>query len=262
MNLLLLEDEPLAAKRTHQYIERYGQGLTVAAWLQSVGDALEWLAANPEPDAIISDIELLDGNVFGLFERRTVTAPVVFATAYDQFLLRAFETNGVGYLLKPYTYEQFAAAMDKLVRFTQGTGPAAPRANAASLDATTLSALRAALQQPQHEYRERFTVRRSAGISLLTVADVALLLSEDKVTFAVDAHGKRHPLSQTLNALEAELDPQRWFRANRAEMVQMRFVERLENYGRDRLAIHLRGIKDAVVASRERTPELRKWVDG
>lgn len=257
MRILLLEDEPLAAKRTQQYIERYGRGLTVAAWHQSVGDAVTWLDGNPEPEAIISDIELLDGNVFGLFEQRTVSAPVVFATAYDQFLLKAFETNGVGYLLKPYTYEAFAAAIDKVRRLRPTV-----RQDGGQVTGATLAALRAALQQPQHDYRERFTVRRSSGISLLAVADVALLLSEDKVTFAVDAHGKRHPLSQTLNALEAELDPRVWFRANRAEMVQMGFVERLENYGRDRLAIHLRGTKEVVVASRERTPGLRKWVEG
>ncbi len=262
MRLLLLEDEPLAAKRTRQYIERYGQGLAVAAWHQSVGDALEWLAANPEPDAIISDIELLDGNVFGLFERRTVTAPVVFATAYDQFLLKAFETNGVGYLLKPYTYEQFGAAMDKLLRFVRSAGAQPEHGPETGLNAATIAALRAALQQPKHDYRERFTVRRSSGISLLAVADVALLLSEDKVTFAVDAQGKRHALSQSLTALEAELDPKSWFQANRAQVVSLDYIERLEPYGRDRLAIHLRGVKDFVVASRERTPELRKWVEG
>ena len=62
------------------------------------------------PDLIFSDIELLDGNVFVLYEQFRVTCPVIFTTAYDQFLLPAFRGNGIAYLLKPFEYEQFHEA--------------------------------------------------------------------------------------------------------------------------------------------------------
>lgn len=256
MTVLLLEDEPLATRRTRGYLARYGHGLAEVGWCQSVGDARDWLAANEPPGLIVSDIELVDGNVFRLFAEVDVSSPVVFATAYDQFLLWAFEANGVGYLLKPYTYEQFAAAMDKVRGLTTPASSAAP----ASLSPDTITQLRAALLAPQRSFRERFTVRRNSGITLLPIAEVPLLLSEDKVTFAVDACGKRHALSQTLTALLGELDPGAWFQVNRGEAVHLPFVERLEPYGRDRLAVHLRGIAEVAVASRERTPELRRWV--
>ena len=259
MTCLLLEDEPLAARRTRGYLERYGRGLTEAGWCQSVADARDWLDGHGDPDLIISDIELLDGNVFTLFDARAVRCPVVFATAYDQFLLKAFEANGVGYLLKPFTYEQFAAALDKVRGLVAGFDKAS-EAPAPTLDATTLATLRQALTQQHTRYRERLTVKRPSGITILPLREVALLLSEDKVTFAVDAGGKRHPLSQSLSALEAELDPAAWFRVNRGELVHLPYLERLEPYGRDRLAVHLRGLKAVAVASRERTPELRKWI--
>ena len=262
MTCLLLEDEPLAIRRTRGYLDRYGQGLQEVGWCQSVADAVAWLDDNPAPELIISDIELLDGNVFGLYEQRPQQAPIIFATAYDQFLLKAFETNGVGYLLKPYSYEQFAAAIDKVRALIElGQSNATPPGPSPALDPTALAALRHALTQQTVSYRERFTVKRTSGITLLLVEDTAMLLSEDKVTFAVDAQGKRHPLGQTLNALEANLDPRKWFRVNRGELVHMPYIERLEPYGRDRLAIHLRGIKGhAAITSRERTPELRKWI--
>ena len=259
MTVLLLEDEPLAARRTRTYLQRYGHDLTEAGWCQSVVDAREWLGSHEHPDLIISDIELLDGNVFGLFDKVDVRAPVVFATAYDQFLLKAFETNGVGYLLKPYTYEQFEGAVDKvrgLVLQTNGLQ------DAPALDAATLTALQSALARQHVRYRERLTVRRASGITILPLTDVPLVFSEDKVVFALDATGKRHALAQTLTQLEAELDPEAWFRANRGELVHLPYVERLEPYGRDRLAVHLRGVKEIAVASRERTPALRKWVGG
>ena len=262
MRVLLLEDEPLAAKRTRGYLARYGRGLAEAGWCQSVDDAHSWLAEHPAPDLLVSDIELLDGNVFRLFDEVDLPAPVVFATAYDQFLLRAFEANGVGYLLKPYTYEQFAAAMDKvLALFGLGENQGA-RHQPAGLSADTVAALREALRGERAQYRTRFTARRSSGVTILPVEEVAMLLSEDKVTFAVDARGRRHPLNQTLTTLAEQLDPGAWFRVNRAELVHLPFVERFEPYGRDRVAVHLRGVQGAAVVSRERTPEFRRWVEG
>ena len=269
MRILLLEDEPLAARRTRGYLARYGEGVTEAGWCQSAAEADAWLAERGDPDLLVSDIELLDGNVFALFDRRPVACPVVFATAYDQFLLRAFEANGVGYLLKPYTYEQFAAAIDKVrgllgartAARANASDPAAPPA--APLSPEALAQLRVALvADARPRYRQRLTVRRPSGISILPLAEVALLLSEDKVTFAVDAAGKRHALSQSLTALEAELDPAAWLRVNRGELVHLAYVARLELYGRDRLAVHLRGpLRERPVASRDRTPALRRWID-
>ncbi len=268
MNIFVIEDEPLAAGRISAYIERFGESCTQVGWAQSVAGATTWLSDNESPNLIFSDIELQDGNVFELFDAVAITAPVVFATAYDQYLLKAFQTNGIGYLLKPYTYEDFAAALEKVRLLSKGRTKSAPPtdapapANPSVLSVDALAALRQALGAEQNRYRERLTIKRSSGISLVNLCDVALLYSEDKVSFAVDAHGKRHALSQSLNALEAELDPRQWFRANRGQLVSLAYVERLEAYGRDRLAVHLRGVKGVVVASRERTPELRRWVEG
>lgn len=262
MRVLLIEDEAIAARRTRSYLEKYGRGLYEAGWVQSVVDATDWLEQNGDPDLIISDIELIDGNVFALFDGRLVSSPVVFATAYDQFLLKAFETNGVGYLLKPYTFEQFASAIDKVVALIGDTKAKTEKAEAPHLDASAIQALRAALEKQHLHYRERFSIKRTSGITILPVEEVAMLISEDKVVFAVDASGKKHPLSQTLTQMEEELDPKVWFRVNRGELVHLPFITRLEPYGRDRLSIHLRGINEIPVASRDKTPALRKWLEG
>jgi len=263
MRTLLIEDEAIAARRTCQYLQKYGQGLEEAGWVQSVSDANAWLDEHGDPDLIISDIELLDGNIFGLFDARSISAPVVFATAYDQFLLRAFEANGVGYLLKPYTYEQFAAAMDKVRGLVKQEEPRAEAPAAGlGLSVSAIAQLQAALQKQHQHYRERFTIKRTSGITILPITDVAMLFSEDKVCFALDTNGKKHPLSHSLSQMEEELEPKAWFRVNRGELVHLPFIERLEPYGRDRLAVHLRGLKETAVASRDKTPSLRKWLEG
>jgi two-component system, LytTR family, response regulator LytT len=71
------------------------------------------LEANGEPDLIISDIELLDGNAFKLYDMRPVRCPIIFSIAYQQFMVEAFKGIGLAYLLKPYNYYLFSEAMNK-----------------------------------------------------------------------------------------------------------------------------------------------------
>ena len=95
MNILILEDEELAARQTVEFLQRAGLAPVAPLVIRSVSKALKWLENNPMPDLIFSDIELLDGNVFALYEQFRVTCPIIFTTAYDQFLLPAFRGNGI-----------------------------------------------------------------------------------------------------------------------------------------------------------------------
>jgi len=102
MKILLLEDEKLAAQKLLQLLYAYFEHDLEIKWVQSVQQGLKYLKENGDPDLILSDIELLDGKVFRLYEQYDVKSPIIFATAYDQYLLEAFQTNGIAYLLKPY----------------------------------------------------------------------------------------------------------------------------------------------------------------
>ena len=127
MNILILEDEEPAARQLMQLLAQAGHP-TAPPVLRSVEKALAWLQANPMPDLILSDIELLDGNVFSLYEQFAVTCPVIFTTAYDQYLLAAFRGNGIAYLLKPFTPEQLQGALAKydLLRISFAPPPPLP----------------------------------------------------------------------------------------------------------------------------------------
>ena len=263
MNILILEDEVLAARQTVQFLERAGVVAAAPPVVRSVEKALFWLQTNPMPDLIFSDIELLDGNVFALYEQFRVTCPVIFTTAYDQFLLPAFRGNGIAYLLKPFDYEQFREALDKY-RLLQGSfGPAAPAAEA-SLSPQVLRELSDALRHhAQPQYKQRFSVRMRTGLYLLTVDEIAYVQADEGVTFAVDAAGARYPLAGTLAELERQLDPRRFGRLNRSELVNVAFVERMEPYFNNRLAVQLRTRPPVVLTtSAAQTPEFRRWLEG
>jgi len=265
MNILILEDEVLAARQTVEFLARAGVAAAAPPVVRSVEKALAWLHTHPMPDLIFSDIELLDGNVFALYEQFRVTCPVIFTTAYDQFLLPAFRGNGIAYLLKPFDYEQFREALDKyrLLQGSFGLGPSAP-APEALLSPQVLRELTDALRQHgQPQYKQRFSVRMRAGLYLLAVDDIAYVQADEGVTFAVDAAGARYPLAGTLAELERQLDPRRFGRLNRSELVNVAFVEKMEPYFNNRLAVQLRTRPPAVLTtSAAQTPEFRRWLEG
>ncbi|GAA4044528.1 LytTR family DNA-binding domain-containing protein [Hymenobacter glaciei] len=259
MNMLILEDEEPAARQLTLLLAQAGHP-TAPPVLRSVEKALAWLQAHSMPDLILSDIELLDGNVFSLYEQFPVTCPIIFTTAYDQFLLAAFRGNGIAYLLKPFTLEQLQAA---LAKYEQLRTSFAPPAAAPSLPPDVMRELTQALRQhSQPAYKQRFSVRMRNGLYLLQTDNIAYLQADEGVTFAVDGAGVRYPLNGTLAELERQLDPSRFGRLNRSELVNVAFIERAEPYFNNRLAVKLRAPGITLTTSAAQTPEFRRWLEG
>ncbi|MGI4737615.1 MAG: LytR/AlgR family response regulator transcription factor [Janthinobacterium lividum] len=255
MNVLLIEDEAPAARQLTQYLADFAPEATVVGTLKSIEKALAWFAQNPLPDLIFSDIELLDGNAFAIYGQVPISCPIIFTTAYDQFLLQAFQGQGIAYLLKPFTAAQFQEALAKYHALRRSFAPAGP-----TLSADVLAGLSQALRQ-QRTYKQRFTVRLRNALHLLAVAEVTHLLAEEGVVFAFDQQGTRYPLAGTLTELEKQLDPARFFRLNRSELVNLAYIEKAEPYGKDRLAIKLKNRPDFLLTSAANTAEFRKWLD-
>ncbi|WP_216679525.1 LytR/AlgR family response regulator transcription factor [Hymenobacter siberiensis] len=117
-------------------------------------------------------------------------------------------------------------------------------------------------QHSQPAYKQRFSVRMRNGLYLLQTADIAYLQADEGVTFAVDSAGTRYPLSGTLAELERQLDPSRFGRLNRSELVNVAFIERAEPYFNNRLAVKLRAPGLTLTTSAAQTPEFRRWLEG
>ncbi|MBT9395197.1 LytTR family DNA-binding domain-containing protein [Hymenobacter sp. NST-14] len=250
LRVLLIEDEEPALDQLRRFTLQYAPDATIVGECQQVSEAADFLRHNPAPDLILSDIELLDGNVFGLFDQVAVSSPIIFITAYDAFVVQAFEQNGIGYVLKPVQYAQFAAAMQKFERLRQSFQGAALRQLAATMGAA-----------PAASYKQRLVSKTRQGLYLLEVATLHYFQLRHGVTHAVDGQGRAYVLNETLSQLETQLDPAQFFRLNRAEIVQLAAIERLEPYFNDTLTAHLRGTPPtALTSSTHRTPELRRWL--
>ncbi len=251
MRVIVIEDEPLAAEKLCGFITRYDDSIKIEARLESKKEGEDWFRSNMPPDLIFSDIELLDGNVFEFLEKVEISCPIIFTTAYDQFLLQAFTQSGIAYLLKPFTFENFVAAMQKLEKLKN---------NFVADQMELWREVQKNFNKPK--YKERFVVKMRGGIQLVETEQISFFEIQDGILFAFDGKGNRFPLNENLNHLEEVLDPQKFFRINRSAMVNLKSVERLESYFNDRLVVKIAGSKVRLITSVSRTPNFRKWIDG
>ena len=113
MKALIIEDEVMAAKALKKLLGEVSPGIEIVDVLESIEDSVEWIEENPMPDVIFMDIHLADGSSFAIFDRVSITCPVIFTTAYDEYALKAFEVNSIDYLLKPVSKEALEHALHK-----------------------------------------------------------------------------------------------------------------------------------------------------
>lgn len=85
MNVLIIEDEPIAVDKLTQLILRYDSGILIKAAIDSVEDSVQWLNENEHPDIVFMDIHLADGLSFEIFDHTEIRSPIIFTTAYDQY---------------------------------------------------------------------------------------------------------------------------------------------------------------------------------
>jgi DNA-binding LytR/AlgR family response regulator len=229
-----------------------------------VKDAISWFRSNPVPDLVLLDIHLSDGLSFEIFSHVQVFAPIIFTTAYDEYALHAFKVNSIAYLLKPCSYADFTAALEKLAQQKAffGSGESSnnewQRALHDSLHETSAS-----IRAMQKRYKTRFMLHVGEKIIIFPTENIAYCEAEGKVVTLVTAGGKRHIAEQSLDELETVLDPRQFFRISRKYIVQAIAIVEAEPYFNGRLALKLLpAATGEVLVSRERVKDFKAWLEG
>jgi CheY-like chemotaxis protein len=114
--VVVIEDEPPACDRLVAALHKLDPQLEVVATLASVAESLRWFEQHLAPDLVFADVQLSDGLSLEIFAHTAPSFPIVFCTAYDEYLLDALGQNGIAYLLKPYSPAQLREALDKYRR--------------------------------------------------------------------------------------------------------------------------------------------------
>ena len=250
MNVIIIEDEKPSARRLQRMLTELG--LEAQTMLHSVEESIEWFQNNAHPDLIFLDIQLSDGLSFEIFETIEINSAVIFTTAYDEYALQAFKLNSIDYLLKPIDEDDLAKAVSKYQ-------DRAPKQQAVTLDFNDIKKL---LVNPiEREYKKRFSVKVGQHLKLVNIDDIECFYSENKGTYAYTSEGRNYLLDTTLEQLEDELEPHKFFRISRKFFVNVNAINDMVSYTNSRLQIKLNTYKEQeVIVARERVKDFKEWL--
>ncbi|MEJ5048475.1 LytTR family DNA-binding domain-containing protein [Chryseobacterium culicis] len=253
IKVVIIEDEIPARNKLKRFISELEKPVEIVSEISTVEEAIAFLK-NSAVDLIFSDIELLDGNAFEIYDQVNISCPVIFTTAYDSFWMNAFESNGIEYLLKPFSQSRFQKAWDKFILL----------GNTASEPEDVLVKLQQMLNNSPVEknYKKRFSVSSHQGIYFINTEDITFFEAEEGIVFAFDTAGKKHVLNEsTLKEIETQLNASDFFRINRSALVQKKYIERIERYNKNTLSAQIKGQKDHLITSQSNTSAFRKWIE-
>ena len=247
---LIVEDEKMAQAQLARLLKTHFPDIEVAAVTESVRATVEYLTDDPPLDVIFMDVELADGECFEIFRQVKVRAQVIMTTAYDSYALKAFEAGSVDYLLKPIGEEALRRAVNRC-REREAAGR--------SID---VEKLLAAVSPPQKRYKERFVVYVGEQIIPVPAEEIACFFSEEKSNYLLTEAGKRYLIDTSLDALEGELDPDRFFRIARGAIVSRESVRSVSRHFSGRLRVDLQPTPPfEPTVSRARVDDFLKWLE-
>ena len=252
MNILIIEDEPQAAKRMETLVKELLPNAHVLDKIDSVKKSIHWFTNNPPPDLALMDIQLADGSSFQIFEQCEVKCPVIFTTAYDEYALKAFKVNSIDYILKPVDKNELQAALRKLETLTSSTDDTRK----------LLDSIGEVVQRLSKKYKERFVIKVGERLRTIEVKDILYFYSQDKATFCYTGDNRNHILDFTLEQLEDMIDPLQYYRVNRKYFVRAEAIQDIISYPNSRLKLVLKNSQDIeVIVARERVQEFKQWLD-
>lgn len=221
-SVLIIDDERLARDEIKRHLLRYPH-FTVAGEAADADEA-EQLIRSLRPALIFLDVQMPERSGFDLLESLDTLPEVIFTTAYDQYAVRAFDTNAIDYLVKPIREERFARAMDR-VRNALGQGPA--MAGPATL-----------------------FIREGDRFHFIQVKDIILI--ESTGNYARIHYGnKKVYFKRSLHQLERTLDPALFFRTSRTSLINTAFISQVQSLADGRLEITLAGNRLVTVSNRQ-----------
>jgi len=239
MKAILIDDERLARAELRRLLGAHPQ-FEVVGEAANAKQAREQIGTH-RPDVIFLDVQMPGESGIGLLESLEPPVPqVIFTTAYDEFAVKAFELNALDYLLKPVDPVRLAGAVAKLRE-----KPAANRGKAAAQESRERLAA-----------EDKVFVREGDHCWFVEVKSIRLLESEGNYT-RVHFDSAQPQLFRSLNAMEDRLDPKFFFRANRRQIINLAWIERIEPWFSGGLLVHLKG-GAKVELSRRQAQEFRE----
>jgi two-component system LytT family response regulator len=214
MKAILIDDEPLSRELLRTYLKAFPE----VEVIEECGDGFEGVKAiqQHKPDVIFLDIQMPKISGFEMLELLDESPSVIFVTAFDEYAIKAFETNAVDYLLKPFSEERLQKAMQKLAdKSSEG--------NVSKLvDGMAMSPYQS----------NRIVVKTGQKIKIIQHHEVKYMEADDDYVRIVTAEGP-FLKNKTMSFYEQTLDPTQFIRVHRSYIVNISQITRIDPFQKE-----------------------------
>ncbi|UZR98890.1 LytR/AlgR family response regulator transcription factor [Chondrinema litorale] len=251
MNVLIVEDEKKTAELLKELIEDQPDYLVVNI-CDSVESTVAYLKKHQQKlDLIFLDIQLADSESFEIFDSVEVTTPVIFCTAFDEYVMQAFKSNGVDYILKPFKESDILQALGKIEKLrnslTKGTLPPEQYKQ---------------FGNEKKEFQKSFIVRYREVMFPISVDDIAFILLENEIVHIFNFKGEKFAIFKKLDEIENAVDNKQFFRINRQMIVNRNAIKEIVPYFNRKVIVQLKiNIPKKAIVSRLKVTPFISWIE-
>jgi two-component system, LytTR family, response regulator LytT len=250
MRIVIIEDEKLTAEDLSETILKIVPDAQIATILNSVSLAVSWFQINEQPDLIFSDIQLGDGLCFEIFKTIPINTPVIFCTAYDEYALKAFEANGIDYILKPFDERTVGLAIQKYNqlknKFTGST--------------TSLDQIIKIFENRMKQTMGSVLVYKQDKIFPVRLENIALFYIENEITYLVTFDNVQYTIKQTIEKIE-EISSDNFYRVNRQFLINRKAIREASQYFARKLSLTLTiPYKGTITVSKNKVSGFLNWL--
>lgn len=251
MNIIIIEDEFRAAKSLQNLILDLKPESKILGVYDSVEASVEALSQDIMPDLIFMDIQLSDGLSFEIFKAVDITCPIIFCTAFDQYMLDAFKSKGVDYVLKPFSRDDISEALkkvDELRKFFQKN------------DLPDIELLLQKINQPTG--KSTFLVFKNQKYTTIPTESIAYFYIHNEITHLVTFDKEQFQLSQPLGQVAEQVSGKQFFRINRQYLVNFKAIKEMEHYFQRKILVKLViETPEKLLINKEKTHSFFTWLE-
>jgi two-component system LytT family response regulator len=245
---LIIDDEQLARERLKKLLASFQETFTIVGEAKN-GNEAEQLITKLQPDIIFLDIEMPGQTGFELLSKLTTIPMVIFCTAYEEYSLKAFETNSIDYLVKPVKLERLQKTVEKISLLKNNLS-----------SSELLEVIQEISGRKEAEKMTSITIKKSDKIIFVKLEDVSHFEAEEKYVQVHTNKGKEI-IEQSLTKLESKL-PSYFIRVHRSYIINTNYIKDFQKYFNSRYQITLKDKqRSTIVSGRSYNGKIKEWME-
>lgn len=254
MRVLIFEDERLIAEDLSTTLLAIDSSMYIVKVIATVAEGIEYLRENKDIDIIFSDIQLADGLSFEIFDALDISIPIIFCTAFNEYALKAFDTSGIDYVLKPISNASIQKAVDKYNKIKESF-------HTRQDDMSDLVSLLKNQMKPSPSI-SNILIYQGEKIIPIAIEKIAVFYIENETVYAYTFDNKKHAVNKKMDLLEVSLYPT-FYRANRQVLLCRKAIKDVAQYFNRKLLINLTvGFQQEVTVGKVKVTDFLGWLGG